>query len=123
MGKTEPPGITWQRHLLQATVRLGEFGTVPDLVADFLLVLFPVADAAAAEEDDGDDDEEEEDDDDGHGDDAWSVGRWRGREGGEGGREAGERRCGQCSVDSTACGGGFRCTGKMDVFQIASQSV
>lgn len=69
-------------------LRLGDLGTVPDLVADFLLVLFPVANAAAAEEHDGNDDEEEEDDDDGHGDDAWSVGGWRGR-------EAGERRCGQ----------------------------
>lgn len=72
-------------------LRLGDFRTVPDLVADFLLVLFPVANAAAAEEDDGDDDEEEEDDDDGHGDDACSVGGWRGR-------EAGDKRCVQDSA-------------------------
>lgn len=56
--------------------------TVPDLVADFLLVLFPVANAAAAEEDDGDDDEEEEDEDHGHGDDARSVGSCGGGEAG-----------------------------------------
>lgn len=67
-------------NTLRVTWRWGDSGTIPDLVADFLLVLFPVASAAAAEEDDGDDDEEEEDDDDGHGDDAWGVGGWRRKE-------------------------------------------
>lgn len=56
------------------------FLTAPDLVADFLLVLFPVASSTAAEEDDGDDDEEEQDDNDRHGDDARSVGGFSGRE-------------------------------------------
>lgn len=69
----------------------GDCVSAPDLVADFLLVLFPVADAAAAEEDDGDDDEEEEDNDDGHCDDAWSVGGWKGVVGVSG---LGLRQCG-----------------------------
>ncbi len=52
------------------------FVSVPDLIADFLLVLLPVTGAAAAEEDDGDNDENQEYSNYGSCDDACSVGSW-----------------------------------------------
>lgn len=50
---------------------------LPDLIADFLLILLPVTSAATAEEDDGNDDEDQEYSDYGSCDDACSVGGWR----------------------------------------------
>lgn len=49
---------------------------VPDLIADFLLVLLPVAGTATAEEDDGDDEEDQEHSNYGSCDDACRVGSW-----------------------------------------------
>lgn len=53
------------------------FVSVPDLIADLLLVLLPVTRTATAEEDDGDNDEDQEYSNYGSCDDACSVGGWR----------------------------------------------
>lgn len=47
---------------------------VPDLIADFLLILLPVTSTATAEEDDGNNDEDQEYSDYGSCDDACGVG-------------------------------------------------
>lgn len=49
---------------------------VPYLVADFLLVLFPVTGTAEAEQDNGDDEEDQQDSDYGSRDDAGSIRDW-----------------------------------------------
>lgn len=60
--------------------------SLPDFIADFLLVLLPVTGTATAEEDDGNDDEDQEYSNYGSCDDARSVGGWttQGRKGLEG---------------------------------------
>lgn len=50
------------------------FEGVPDLIADFLLILLPVTSTATAEEDDGNNDEDQEYSDYGSCDDACGVG-------------------------------------------------
>lgn len=49
---------------------------VPYLIADFLLVLFPVTGTAEAEQDNGDDEEDQQDSDYGSRDDAGSIRDW-----------------------------------------------
>lgn len=66
--------------------------SVPDLIADFLLILFPVTSTATAEEDDSNQDEDQEYRDYGCCDDTCRVGGWKGKNRVE--------WSGKCSVDS-----------------------
>lgn len=52
------------------------FVNIPDLIADFFLILLPVTSTPTAEEDDSDNDEDQEDSDYGSSDDAPSVRGW-----------------------------------------------
>lgn len=53
--------------------------SVPDLIADFLLILFPVTSTATAEKDDSNQDEDQEYGDYGCCDDTCRVGGWKGK--------------------------------------------
>lgn len=66
--------------------------SVPDLIADFLLILFPVTSTATAEEDDSNQDEDQEYGDYGCCNDTCCVGSWKGKNRVE--------RSGKCSVGS-----------------------
>lgn len=66
--------------------------SVPDLIADFLLILFPMTSTATAEEDDSNQDEDQEYGDYGCCDDTCRVGGWKGKNRLE--------RSGKCSVGS-----------------------
>lgn len=68
--------IKRQRWVSVSQVLLMFFKSVPDLIADFLLILLPVTSTATAEEDDGNNDEDQEYSDYGSCDDACGVGGW-----------------------------------------------